>query len=515
MAPLPPRNRFWGRGLGGFPQGTLPSSKVKYRMQFSSEQVSAFEKASLDRNPLHVDADYARRTPFGKPVVYGMCGVIAAIGSWAAGKTLQLESIRVVFRKPLFRDTDYRLEVKEEGSKAHLKLRKGPVEYCSIVLTRRECAADFPSERGEASAARSRPSVDSEAPMAARTVAYTPDLDPALLDAFGLRAGQLPAGQLSALVWSSYHVGMELPGQQALYAELEMEFGDAPWTDAAIRLDLEPAAFDDRFNRVTIRGSGSGIERLRILAFRRPAPVDYPLAALRPVVGDRATLRGKRVFVSGASRGFGAAMAKVAALHGADLALNYRSDAEGMAAVRDELEAAGTRVHCYPADLADPHATEAMAASIRTDLSGLDLIVNSAAPPIRDLFFLEQGNEEFLEFVRLNLSISLETARSLLPLVERGGRFLHVSTTYLSNPVRAFSHYLTAKHAQEGLVQALSLEFRDVDFLVARLPRILTDQTNLPFDMDPPRHAGEVAHALLEDVASREPGFHFALLEGL
>jgi hypothetical protein len=64
-------------------------------------------------------------------------------------------------------------------------------------------------------------------------------------------------------------------------------------------------------------------------------------------------------------------------------------------------------------------------------------------------------------------------------------------------PVRGFAHYLTAKAAQEALIQALSLEFRDQEFIVARLPRILTDQTNLAFDFDPPVHPGEVARDLI------------------
>jgi NAD(P)-dependent dehydrogenase (short-subunit alcohol dehydrogenase family) len=119
--------------------------------------------------------------------------------------------------------------------------------------------------------------------------------------------------------------------------------------------------------------------------------------------------------------------------------------------------------------------------------------VNNAAPPIRDFHFLEQSSADFMQFVQQTLHITLETARQLLPLLSKGGHFLHISTKYLVEPVRGFSHYLTVKAAQEALVQALALEFRDHEFIVARLPRILTDQTNLAFDFDPPMHPGEVA----------------------
>jgi NAD(P)-dependent dehydrogenase (short-subunit alcohol dehydrogenase family) len=106
--------------------------------------------------------------------------------------------------------------------------------------------------------------------------------------------------------------------------------------------------------------------------------------------------------------------------------------------------------------------------------------------------------------VAQNLSIALETARQLLPLLAKGGQFLHISTQYLAKPVRGFSHYLTAKAAQEILLKALALEFGDHTFIVARLPRILTDQTNLPFDFDPPQHPGEIAKQVILALAQQE-----------
>eukprot|EP00753_Platysulcus_tardus_P022650 PLAT9860.1.p1 GENE.PLAT9860.1~~PLAT9860.1.p1 ORF type:complete len:233 (-),score=98.53 PLAT9860.1:42-689(-) len=40
--------------------------------RFGAAEVAAFGEVSGDRNPLHLDADYAAKTPFGRPIVHGM-----------------------------------------------------------------------------------------------------------------------------------------------------------------------------------------------------------------------------------------------------------------------------------------------------------------------------------------------------------------------------------------------------------------------------------------------------------
>ena len=61
---------------------------------------------------------------------------------------------------------------------------------------------------------------------AARPVHYSiaPGAWASLLLAFDLDAERLPAQQLAALLWMSYHVGMEMPGRQALFADAQSRY---------------------------------------------------------------------------------------------------------------------------------------------------------------------------------------------------------------------------------------------------------------------------------------------------
>lgn len=71
-------------------------------LTFSPEAVAQFADLVGDRNPLHLDAEFASHTVFGKPIVHGMLvsGLISGIlgedlpgpGSIYLGQTLRFEA---------------------------------------------------------------------------------------------------------------------------------------------------------------------------------------------------------------------------------------------------------------------------------------------------------------------------------------------------------------------------------------------------------------------------------------
>ena len=475
-------------------------------MKFESSHVAAFCAASYDLNPLHTDAKYALRTQFGKPVIYGMAGVLWALGNWAEGRSFRLHSLHAVFRKPLFEGIEYEFAIQEVGDALTLRFYRGPVDY-AVIRCKFEWATDISiSDIAPTTGFQPREAALEKAKTAEEKVAFSMKLDafPKLKAAFGISQQSFPVAQLSTLLWASYHVGMELPGKQALFSEFQVSFEADNTNATSISLDLAAAQFDDRFNRYVQTGKGKGISQFRIVAFQRPEPVDFTIQEMPRFSEGTLPLDGKRVFISGATRGFGAALARMCALAGARLALNYRGNAEKIASLVEELRKTGTEVHTFKADMADDEAVHQLSLAIKNTFDGLDFVFANAAPGIQNLQFLEQSNAEFQTFVGKNLAISLATTRFLLPLMDEGGTFTQISSVYLTKPVAGFGHYLAAKAAQETLMESLSLEFRDVAFVNARLPRILTDQTNLPFDFDPPSHPGKVAKSLILQLASDE-----------
>ena len=98
-------------------------------MVFSEAQVAAFLNFSGDRNPLHADADYARRTPFGEIVVPGMCVVLAALAHAPRGRFARVTG---QFRQPVFMRRDYRFHVEDAGDVVRVEALKGSAVVAEI-----------------------------------------------------------------------------------------------------------------------------------------------------------------------------------------------------------------------------------------------------------------------------------------------------------------------------------------------------------------------------------------------
>lgn len=98
-------------------------------LRLSQAQVEAFAQLTGDTNPVHLDADYAAQTPFGRPVAHGMLAASVfsrLLGTVLPGQgTLYLQQ-ELEFRKPIYVDTDYTaritvLEVLPEKCRARME----------------------------------------------------------------------------------------------------------------------------------------------------------------------------------------------------------------------------------------------------------------------------------------------------------------------------------------------------------------------------------------------------------
>jgi NAD(P)-dependent dehydrogenase (short-subunit alcohol dehydrogenase family) len=138
---------------------------------------------------------------------------------------------------------------------------------------------------------------------------------------------------------------------------------------------------------------------------------------------------GRAVLVTGASRGIGAAIARVFAASGDRVGLHYGTRRDAAIQVRASLPGEGHVV--AGADLADPKAIRSMVDEVAGALGGIDVLVNSAGVFERHAVD-ETTYEEWQEAWKRTLGVNLIGAANVTWCVLRhmgaGGRIVNVSS---------------------------------------------------------------------------------------
>jgi 3-oxoacyl-[acyl-carrier protein] reductase len=165
-------------------------------------------------------------------------------------------------------------------------------------------------------------------------------------------------------------------------------------------------------------------------------------------------------FVTGASSGLGRATALALARAGASVALVARS-ASDLAAVADELQAAGRPTVSIDCDLADAEALAEAVRRARDELGPLRVLVNAAgtdAPgPVSEL-----SVEAWDHVLAVNLRAVFLLSRLAVPdMVTAGqGTIINVSSVAGRRGWANAAAYCASKFALTGFTQALGAEVR-------------------------------------------------------
>lgn len=201
-------------------------------------------------------------------------------------------------------------------------------------------------------------------------------------------------------------------------------------------------------------------------------------------------LKGRRVLVTGASRGIGRALAEASARAGAEVALfaTTRAKLEEAAA---SARAHGGRVACFAADLGDASALKRAVAEAENAFGGIDVLLNNAGSAVRGTM-LDVDLAAFVRLMEINVIGCAATAQVVVPgMIARGwGRVINVSSIYARDPVRNLAAYAISKAAVEMLTKQMALEWAGTGVTANAIgpAQVLTDLSRPSWD-DPQRRA--------------------------
>ena len=169
-----------------------------------------------------------------------------------------------------------------------------------------------------------------------------------------------------------------------------------------------------------------------------------------------AEMSGRRVLITGASRGIGAAAARLFAEEGAKVGLLARGRRE-IAALAKEI---GPTARALPADVADYASVEAAVGEMTRAFGGVDVLINNAGviEPIAGIDRVDPA--AWGRLVDINPKGVLHGVRAVLPGMIRqgGGIVVTVSSGAAHNPLEGWSAYCSSKAGAAMLTECLHHE---------------------------------------------------------
>jgi len=172
------------------------------------------------------------------------------------------------------------------------------------------------------------------------------------------------------------------------------------------------------------------------------------------------SLEGRVALVTGGSRGIGKAIALGLAEAGADIAVNYRRDADAAQETVAEIEKMGRKARAYSASVENTPDIEKMVGQIAADFGSLGIVVNNAGIASRGNTVADTDPSELERVLRIHAMAPFLLAKFALPHLRKEKRsdIIVISSDATLTMFPQGAPYNMGKAASEAFAMTLAKE---------------------------------------------------------
>lgn len=181
-------------------------------------------------------------------------------------------------------------------------------------------------------------------------------------------------------------------------------------------------------------------------------------------------MKGKTIFITGATSGIGEGCARKFAAMGSNLILNGRNT-EKLESLKKELTAQGVEVLTLPFDVRDRKAMQQAADSLQGQWKHVDVLINNAGLVIGMDKEHEGSLDEWDIVIDTNIKALLAMTRLIVPgMVERGcGHVINIGSIAGDAAYAGGSVYCATKAAVKALSDGLRIDLVDTPVRVTNI----------------------------------------------
>ena len=223
-----------------------------------------------------------------------------------------------------------------------------------------------------------------------------------------------------------------------------------------------------------------------------------PTSEAFPAGVRRARMTGRVVFVTGGTRGIGAAISRSFAEQGAVVAAGYGRDKENADALMRQFEEHGMTGSIHRGNVGSAEDCRRTIDEVLEQHGRLDVLVNNAGITI-DKTALKLTDEDWYKVLAVNLSGAFFMSQAVMPhMLERGtGRIINISSIIGATGNIGQTNYAASKSGLFGLTKSLA---REACFQLARAGKLSEDSVGLTVNAVAP---GFIATEMLQSMPEK------------
>lgn len=171
-------------------------------------------------------------------------------------------------------------------------------------------------------------------------------------------------------------------------------------------------------------------------------------------------MNGKVAIITGASRGIGAATAKLFAQHGAKVVVNYVNNRSAAEEVVESIREKGGQSIAIQADVRNQDQMNSLVNETISHFGKVDILVNNAAIGFTTKSFSDMQWDEFKTKIEDELKAAFVSTKSVLSIMkqQKYGKLVYISSSLSHQSMPGFISHGTSKGAINSFVRYLAQE---------------------------------------------------------
>jgi NAD(P)-dependent dehydrogenase (short-subunit alcohol dehydrogenase family) len=212
----------------------------------------------------------------------------------------------------------------------------------------------------------------------------------------------------------------------------------------------------------------------------------------------RPRMHGRVVFVTGGTRGIGAAISRSFGAQDGTVAAGYGRDSEHAQKFLSELESDNVQASVHQGNIGSAEDCRRTVSEVIERHGRLDVLVNNAGITI-DKSVLKMSDEDWYKVIAVNLSGAFFMSQAVLPhMIERGsGRIINISSIIGETGNIGQANYAASKSGLFGLTKTLA---REAAHQLARAGKLNDDSIGVTVNTVAP---GFIATEMLEHIPDK------------